>query len=104
MNTLLRPEDPETWTPESRNEQHALSRTLAGILNSLEITLPNVLTALKGAKWDGERLCDPESLATLTEQVETLRGQLVSALNPAYEEIHARLNPPRDGYDGPAWE
>ena len=108
MNTLLRSENPKAWAVEHRTEHRELrdvERILEGVLTSLETALPNVLTMLKGAKWDGETLCNLESLAVLTAHVETLRAQLVSALNPAYKEIHDRLKPPRVGYDdGPAWE
>jgi len=108
MNTLLQPEkDLTEWDPPSGDERHELDnaqRALGDILESLETALPDVLTTLKGARWDGEVLCDPESLAALTAQVETLRTQLISALDPVYGEIQDRLSPPRAGGDGPAWE
>lgn len=107
MNTLLQPEkNLDEWTPPSSDERHNLSsveRTLAGILTSLETTLPDALVTLRDAKLDGEPLCDPESLAELVVQVEALRAKLVSALDPAYKEIQDLLSPPRGG-DGPAWE
>jgi len=98
MNTLLQPEKSlEEWIPPSSTERHNLDqveRTLGNILTSLETTLPNALGVLRDAKWDEETLCDPESLAVLTAQVEALRAQLVSALDPAYKEIHDRVYPP----------
>ena len=119
MTTLLRPEpttaevrplgESEAWRPmpdcsAEQAELRGIEDTLQSVLTSLETTLPNILVALREARWEGETLCDPQSLDVLTAQVEGSRQQLTNALDSVYVEIQHRLSPPDRGYDGPAWE